>query len=114
MDVTESPILPKHSNLVGPAPNFFGGYNIGKSRFYADPSVHGFNTGLSGEQGLLVAVVWRAIRDLESDDFVLAMDARRFFLTTEPTVPFSFDWIMIHFSRTAMEVREILRSKKLI
>jgi len=90
----------------------FGGFAIGKSRFFAGPAVHGFNACLPGEHGLLAAVVWRAVRDLESDNFVLAMDARRFFLAVEPHVPFSFDWIMDHldeYRRHPNEIRQLLR-----
>jgi hypothetical protein len=115
MDNLESPIPPPTSNLTGPANTFFGGYKIGtKPRFYADPSVHGFNSNMQGEHALLVAVVWRAVRDLESDNFVTAMDARRFFLARDPTTPFSLDWIMSHFSRSSDEIRAVLQDKGLI
>lgn len=93
MDYLESFIPKSLSNPVGPA-MFFGGFNIGKSGFFAGPSTHGFNASLTGEIGLLAAVIWTAIHDLESKNFILVRDARRFFLTVAPLVPFSFDWIM--------------------
>jgi len=55
----------------------------------------GFNTGLVGERGLVAAVLYRALVDLEETDLEIQKSALHFFRCKE-IAPFSFLWICQH------------------
>jgi len=108
--------------LIAPIPLYVPSYfeepayegEIITLKYFDDPSCHGFNTFLYGERGLLVAIIFRAVKDLESEDFHIRGNAKRFFQATEPMTPFTFEWIIGHFSITPKRLRVFLREKNLL
>jgi len=73
----------------------------------------GYNGGLTGERGLLIAVLIRARLDLESREIDIRSHALRWFISKSQD-PFSLKWICDHLEYPAEDLCNNLKRQGLL